>query len=229
MSAALALLMTIPPAIAGEVEWKILHDQAAGHLQRGGLEQAERFARAALQEAETTLAPGNRAIDQSLSTLALALRLQGKQAEALPFAERLVEIRTRRDGAQAASTGVALHNEAEVLIALDRMDDAAKMQARALAVFERRYGEKHINTATALHNMGAILLKEGRNVEAEQYLRRALAAKYQVLDRNHLSVAHTLDNLAAALDAQGRQIEAERYKRRAENIRRRAQAAKSGN
>ena len=221
-AAALALLLAASPAAAGEAEWKILHDQAAGHLQRGSLEQAELFARAALQEAESSLAPTHRAVDQSLSTLSLALRLQGKQAEALPVAERLVALRTRRDGAQAVSTGIALHNDAEILIALGRMDEAAKLQGRALAIFEKQLGENHINTATALHNMGAIELKQWKIRDAERYLRRALAAKLKVLSPDHLSVAHTLDNLSAALDAQGRQIDAERYRRRAQAIRSKA-------
>ena len=47
-AAALWLLSAIPPAGAGEAEWKLLHDQAAADLQRGDFEQAGLFARQAL-------------------------------------------------------------------------------------------------------------------------------------------------------------------------------------
>ena len=212
------------PAAAGEAEWKLLHDQASAHLQRGNVEQAELFARAALKESESSLGPEHRATEQSLSTLSMALRLGGKAEDALPVVRRLVALRTRQYGANDPSTAIALHNNAEILIAQYRFAEAGKLQGQALAVFEKAYGTKHINTATALHNMGAIYLKQENYKEAEKYLRRALAAKEQALKPGHLSFTHTLDNLAAALDAQGRQAEAEKYKRRADAIRQRAQA-----
>jgi len=223
------LLFAAITAIGGEAEWKMLHDQAAAHLQRSSLPQAELFAREALKEAESSLGPDHRATEQSLSTLALALRLQGKQDEALPLAQRLVEVRSRHYGADDPSTGIALHNTAEILIAQGQVAEAAKLEGRALAIFQKKLGANHFYTAAALHNMGAILLKQEKYGEAEKYLRRALAAKEKALKPGHLSLAHTLDNLSAALDAQGRQIEAEQYKRRADSIRQRAQTpAKPG-
>jgi len=223
-AAALALLLVASPAPAGEAEWKMLHDQATAHLQRSSLQQAELFARDALREAESSLGPDHRATEQSLSTLALALRLQGKQDEALPLAQRLVVVRTRHYGADDPSTGIALHNNAEILIAQGQFAEAAKLEGRALAVFQKKLGANHFNTAAALHNMGAILLKQEKYQEAEKYLRRALAAKEKSLKPGHLSLAHTLDNLSTALDAQGRQVEAEKYKRRADGIRKKAGA-----
>jgi len=225
--AALALLLAAGAALAGEVEWKLLQDQADAALQRGALDQAEQFGRAALKEAEP-LAESHRGIEQTLSTLALALRVQGKFAEALPLAQRLVAIRMKRYGPDETSTGIALHNNAEVLIAMQRFGEADKVQASALAAFEKKLGPIHQNTASAMHNMGAIQLKQGKYGEAEKYLRRALAAKEKVLSPGNLSIAHTLDSLAAALDGQGRQIEAERFRKRAEGMRQRAQAPKAG-
>lgn len=225
LALALTAILAAGPAHAGEAEWRLMHDQASAHLQRGNLEQAERFAEAALKEAEP-LGADHRAVELTLSTLSLALRLQGKHAQALPLVERLVAIRTRRYGPEDASTAVALHNNAEILIAQDRLVEAAALQGRALAVFEKKLGAEHIHTATALHNLGAIALRQEQFKDAERYLRRALAAKEKALKPGHLSIAHTLDNLSAALEGQGRQIEAERFKRRAERIRLRAQAQK---
>jgi tetratricopeptide (TPR) repeat protein len=218
--AALALLLSAS-ALAGEAQWKLLQEQAEGHLQRGAFQQAEQFGRSALKEAGT-LGPAHRATGQSLSTLALALRLQGKHGEALPLAERLVAIRMKQHGPGETSTGIALHNNAEILIAMGRYAEAEKLQAAALAAFERKLGPVHQNSASAMHNMGAIHLKQARYGEAEKYLRRALAAKEKVLSPGNLSIAHTLESLAASLDGQGRQIEAEKFKRRAAAMRERA-------
>jgi tetratricopeptide (TPR) repeat protein len=217
-----ALLSAASPVLSGELEWKLVYDQAVAHMQRGNFEQAELFGREALREAETSLGADHRATEQSLATLSSALRLRGKPADALPLAQRLVVIRTRLHGPEDPSTALALHNNAEILIALNRFTEAELLQGRALAVFEKKLGPAHANTAIALHNMGAILLKQDKYKEAEKYLRRALAAKEKALKPGHLSIAHTLDNLSAALDAQGRQIEAEKVKRRAEAIRRKA-------
>lgn len=214
------LLFAAGPVAGGEAEWKLLHDQALVQLQQAKLEQAELLARAALKEAESSFGGTHPATEQSLSTLSTALRLRGKPGEALPLAQRLVVLRAKRLRPNDPLLGVAVHNTAEIVIALDRFDEAEKLQRQALAIFEKAYGAKHINTAAALHNLGAILLKQEKPKEAEKYLRRALAAKEQVLKPGHLSIAHTLDNLAAALEAQGRGIEAAKAKRRAEAIRR---------
>ena len=221
------LFLAAGSAAGGEVEWKLLQDQAQAHLERGAYGQAEQFGRSAVKEAEA-LGPSHAGIEQSLSTLSLALRFQSRNAEALKLAQRLVEIRTRRYGPDEASTGIALYNTAAILMALDRYAEAEKIQASALAVFEKKLGPVHQNTASAMHNMGAIQLKQGKYKEAEKYLRRALAAKEKALSRGNLSIAHTLEALAAALDGQGRQLEAEKFKKRGEAMRQRAQAQKAG-
>jgi tetratricopeptide (TPR) repeat protein len=228
-AAAAALLLITFPAVAGEVEWRQLHDQASAHLQRGNFEQAELFGRAALKEAESSFAPDHRAVEQSLATLYGAVRNRGKIDEALPLVSRLAAIRTRQYGSGDPTTAMALHGQAEILLMQNKFAEAEKLQRQALTVFEKKLGATHINTAVALHNMGAIQLKQEKFKEAEKFLRSALAAKEKALKPGHLSIAHTLDNLALALDRQGRQIEAERLRKRAEGIRQRAQApAKPG-
>ena len=225
--AALLFVVSATCAFAGEAEWKLLQEQAEGHLQRGDFAQAEQFGRSALKEAET-LRPSHRGAEQSLSTLSLVLRLQGKHADALPLAQRLVAIRTKQYGPDEASTGIALHNNAEILLAMGRYAEAEKLQAGALAAFEKKLGPVHQNTASAMHNMGAIQLKQGKYKEAEKYLRRALAAKEKALSPGNLSIAHTLESLVASLEGQGRQLEAGTFKKRAEEMRQRAQAQKTG-
>lgn len=223
--AAMFLLVTSATAVAGEAQWRKLQEEAQVSFQRGDFGQAERFAREALLEADSSLGAYHQATEQSLNILALSLRMQRKPEEALPFAQRLVAVRARRYGPDNIQTAIALHNDAEILIALDKLADAEAAQRAAVRVFEAKLGPNHYMTALGLHNMGAIRLKQKRYAEAEQYLRRALAAKEKALKPGNLSIVHTLDNLAIALESQGKHDEAEEYKRRADDIR---QAAARG-
>lgn len=219
VASALALFLAAGLSWAGEAEWRKLQEQAQTSFQRGDLGQAERFAREALLEADSSLGAYHRATEQSLNILALSLRMQKRPQEALPFAQRLVSVRTRRYGPEHVETAIALHNNAEILIALDQLAAAEEAQRAAVDIFAAQLGPNHFNTAAGLHNLGAIRLKQKRYAEAEQYLRRALAAKEKALGPGHLSVAHTLDNLAVALESQGKSDEAQKYKRRADAIR----------
>lgn len=213
------LLVACTTATAGEPEWRKLQEQAQESFQRRDFAQAEHFSREALLEADSSLGAYHRATEESLNTLSLALRMSKKPDEALPFAQRLVVVRARRYGPDDLQTAVALHNNAEILIALDQLAAAEKVERAAVEIFETKLGPNHYNTAVALHNLGAIRLKEKRYAEAEQYLRRALAAKEKALKPGHLSIAHTLDNLAVALESEGKHDEAQRYHRRANAMR----------
>ena len=221
----LLLYLAGGPAAAGEAEWKLLHGEAAAHLQRGDLEQAEHFGRKALNEAETLPTADHRAMEQSLATLYGVLRLRGMLDEALPLVQRLTAVRMKQYGPDDPATALALHGNAEILLVRGKYNEAEMLQTQALAGFEKKLGEKHFQTATALHNMGAVLLAQNKYQEAENYLRRALEAKEQALKPGHLSIAHTLDSMSAALEGQGRQIEAQKYRRRADGIRRKAAAS----
>ena len=216
---ALALSLAVGFAWAGEAEWRKLQEQAQVSFQRGDFGRAERFAREALLEADSSLGAYHRATEESLNILSLALRMQKKPGDALPFAQRLVAVRTRRYGPGHIETAIALHNDAEILIALNEFAAAEEVQRAAVDIFTAQLGPNHFNTAAGLHNLGAIRLKQKRYPEAEQFLRLALAAKERALPPGHLSIAHTLDNLSVALAAQGKRDEAQKYKRRADAIR----------
>lgn len=226
-AAALALLLTASPALAGEAEWKMLYEQSSVHLQAGSLEQAELFALEALRESEL-LPEKTRATELSLLRAAHVLRLRGKADEALPFAERAVKVSTQRHGAGSPNTAVALQIQAEVQSARRQYAAAEALHQKALVIFQKAYGESHLNVAVTLHNIGAMLYAQDKNKEAEKYLRRSLSLKERLLKPGNLSIAHTLDQLSIVLDAQGRDIEAQRYKKRAESIRLRARAPGTG-
>ena len=224
-AAAILLIVASAAAGAGETEWRQLQQHAQISFQRQEFQEAERFAREALLEADSSLGAYHRATEESLEMLALVLRTSKKPDDALPFARRLVIVRMRRYGQDDPRTATALHQNADVLIALGQLNAAAEVQQAALQIFETKLGPDHYNTAAGLHNLGAIRLAQKRYAEAEGYLRRALAAKEKTLKPGDLRIAPTLDNLAVALELQGKSLDAQRYKRRAHAIR---QAAARG-
>ncbi len=213
------LLLASATAVAGEAEWRQLQQQAQASFSRSDFGESARLARQALLEADASLGAYHRATEESLNILSLSLRMQKKVDEALPFAQRLVAVRTRRYGPEHVETAIALHNNAEILIALGQLAAAEEAQRAAVEIFEAKLGPNHYMTALGLHNLGAIRLKQKRYGEAEQYLRRALAAKEKALKPGHLSIVHTLDNLAVALESQGKHDEAQKYQRRANAVR----------
>jgi len=217
--AVVCLLVACAAAVAGETEWQQLQQQAQAAFDRRDFARSERLAREALLEADASLGAYHHATEESLNLLSLALRMRKEPREALPFAQRLVAVRMRRYGARDAQTAIALHNTAEILIALGDLDAAERVQREAVEIFTVKLGPNHFNTAAGLHNLGAIRLKQKRYAEAELYLRQALTAKEHVLQPESLSIALTLDNLAVALESQGKHDEALKVKRRADAIR----------
>lgn len=209
-------------AAAGETEWRQLQDKAQASFQSGDFVESQRLAREALLEADASLGAYHRATEESLNLLSIALRMSKQPEEALPYSQRLVAVRMRRYGAQHLETAIALHNNAEILIALDQLAAAEEVQGAAIDIFAAKLGPNHYNTAAGVHNLGAIRIKQKRYPEAEHYLRQALAVKERALKPGSLSIAHTLDNLAVALEAQGKRDEAQKYKRRADAIRKAA-------
>lgn len=96
LPALLALLAST--AVAGELEWRMLSEQANMHLQRGSLDQAEMFAREAIAEAERSFGRSHRATDQSIATLGLVLRFAQRFPEAEKELRRALALREKSLG-----------------------------------------------------------------------------------------------------------------------------------
>lgn len=117
--------------------------------------------------------------------LGLALHLQGRSDEALPWMERAT--------AQRPDSADMQVNLGEVLRALQRWPQAEAALQRGLAL--------EPGNAEALNNLGLVLQARGRWAEAEQRYRAALAVR-----TDH---AETLNNLGTLLQELGRSDEAE--------------------
>ena len=206
-------------SLAGEAEWKALHDKVVPQLMSGDVKQAEKLAREAVAEAEKAFGANHLNTAASQGNLALALRYQKRYDESEKVYRQALATRVKLQGTAHPSTALMMLNMADVVQSLGRLPDAEKLQREALAVFEKILGDD-TRTATALNNLGANMQLQRRYKEAELVLRRSLAMKEKVLGSISPSVAHTLNNLAEVCDHLGRKDEAAAYRKRAEEIRR---------
>ena len=178
----------------------------------GRTRDGEAAYRLALTRLERIREPGHPMIGLALNNLGLNLHEQGRYPEALNALERAVAIRRAIEG-ESGATLVSLSNQAVVLKALGRFDEADALYGRVLAA--RRRGADPLELATTLNNLGANRLMMDQAPEAETALREALALREAGLGGGHPLTAQTLSLLADALAAQGRLGAAMMMQRRA--------------
>lgn len=178
----------------------------------GRAREAEAAYRLALTRLERIREPGHPMIGLALNNLGLNLHEQGRYPEALAALEQAVAIRAAIGG-ETGATLVSMSNQAVVLKALGRFDEADALYGRVLTV-RRRTGDP-LELAITLNNLGANRLMMDRAPEAETALREALALREAGLGRAHPLTAQTLSLLADALATQGRLEAALMMQRRA--------------
>jgi tetratricopeptide (TPR) repeat protein len=149
-------------------------------------------------------------IDYFTATLQWA---QARYTEALPHAQRALDLYEKRYGPGSPWTARAL--EAVALIEQERghLDEAARLEARTLSIREQRYGTKNPNVARALKFLGGIRMDQGRNDEAWQLLERSRAMFAEVVGPEHPDSAMVLLKLANLAAKTGRMPLAADYAR----------------
>jgi CHAT domain-containing protein/tetratricopeptide (TPR) repeat protein len=139
----------------------------------------------------------------------------GKYPEAIPIAERYVQIIETRHGTESPEYALALNQLAWLLRVTNRIAEAEPLFRRALAINESSYGPDHPNVARALINLAQLLRDANRLGEAEPLVRRAVAINERSLGADHTDFAVSLSDLAGLLEVSDRFSEAEPLMRRA--------------
>ncbi|NEO41912.1 MAG: tetratricopeptide repeat protein [Moorea sp. SIOASIH] len=140
---------------------------------------------------------------------------QGKYSEAIPLAEKALEIRQEIWGEDHLDVATSLNNLALLYQSQGRYPEAEPLYEQALALTKKLFGQDHPDVATSLNNLAALYESQGRYREAEPLLREALALTKKLLGQDHPHVAESLNNLAALYESQGRYGEAEPLYRQA--------------
>lgn len=159
----------------------------------------------ALLDSNGISAPEHRAHLQG--NLAIALIMSGRNADATPILEDLLEIMTGLYGRDAPLTLQTQHNLAA---SYGRVGMAELSRAQLLDVYERRartLGEEHTDTLNSLNDLALAYSSQGNRDDAERILRQVHAARQRVMGAEHKDTMDTLENLAELLHESGRSEE----------------------
>jgi CHAT domain-containing protein/Tfp pilus assembly protein PilF len=149
---------------------------------------------------------------------ATKLRDAGKNDEALPLAQRALEIREKLLGAEHRDVAAAIDLVAGIYTDKGEYVKAEPLYSRALDINEKALGKDHPGAALELHNLALIYRMQVKYVEAERQCRRALEIREKALGEDHPDTADSFDELGHIYVAQGKYEEAEPLYKRALDI-----------
>jgi CHAT domain-containing protein/tetratricopeptide (TPR) repeat protein len=145
-----------------------------------------------------------------------------KFAEAIPLAQRVLELREKALGPDHPGVAASLYNLAGIYANQLRPADAEPLYKRAIAIYEKTLGHDHPSVGAPLNNLALLYKKQGHYAEAEPLFKRALAVNEKAFGPDHPDVARSLDSLASLYVDQGRYADAEPLYKRALAIREKA-------
>ncbi len=181
----------------------------------------------------------NKAAEQEKQLLQLVQA--GQWTEAIKVAEKLLDLRTRVQGAdhwqainarldvdtirrmlrskkeeqQSYRRALVMESQAEAFMAAGRYREAQPLLEQALAIRRNMLGEENSDTASSYNSTGYNLYLLGKYSEAERGLGKALAIRLKVLGEGHPDTASSYDNVALNLHALAKYKEAEEGSRKA--------------
>jgi CHAT domain-containing protein len=126
-----------------------------------------------------------------------------RYAEAIPLAERALEIREKVLGPQHPDVATSLNYLAHLYYAQGDYGRAAPLFQRALAIREKALGPEHPDVAQSLNSLAVLYGDQGDFGRAAPLLQRALAIYEKELGPEHPDVAQSLNNLAVLYQDQG--------------------------
>ncbi len=101
------------------------------------------------------------------------------------------------------------HSVADIYRTLGVFDDAAPLQASALATRRRLLGDADPLTLLSLNNMGLVLMDQGNTSESEKMLREAVDGNTRVLGPDNPETLRAMSNLGNLYRDEGKFAEAE--------------------
>src|SRR5271166_606778 len=125
---------------------------------------------------------------------------QGKYQEAVPIAERAVEVAKRLHGLEHPDMATSLNNLAELYQVMGEYAKAEPLYQEALRIWQKILGPDHPDTATCLNNLAELYRAMGEYAKAESLLQEALRIRQKVLGPEHPDTATSLNNLAVLYD-----------------------------
>ena len=122
---------------------------------------------------------------------------QGRNQEALAFAEEAVRLSEKEHGKDHETTAVYYNNLGLLCTDIKDFSRAERLLRQALAINEKAAGENRPEVEASLVNLGLLHSDVGDFVKAKPLLERALAINEKAFGPDHSSVATILNNLGA--------------------------------
>jgi tetratricopeptide (TPR) repeat protein len=132
-----------------------------------------------------------------------------KFGEAIPLAERTLDIREKALGAMHPDVAESLSNLAQLYQSQGAHAKAEPLYVRALDIREKALGLMHPDVAQSLNSLGEFYSDQGAYAKAEPLLVRALDIREKALGPMHPDVANSLNNLGELYLAKGAYPKAE--------------------
>ena len=144
---------------------------------------------------------------------------EGKYQEAIPLAEKAVELAKRVYGPEQLNTAKSLNNLSELYWAMGEYAKAEPLYQEALRICQKVFGPEHPNTAAILNNLALLYKDMGEYVKAEPLYQEALRIYRKVLGPEDPHTATGLNNLAGFYEEMGEYAKAEPLYQQALRIR----------
>jgi tetratricopeptide (TPR) repeat protein len=168
------------------------HNLAGLAYARGHLQEAEAYARRAVELRHRV--PGVATVDIAAdrAVLGAVLAAQDRHDEALVELTRALEICRTARPPREYEIAVQTHNLASVHQSSGRLREAEELYLKALASKERLLGPNHPEVAVICNNLGTLVSDQQRAVS---YLQRALSIAEQAYPADHPVIAAIRHNL----------------------------------
>jgi tetratricopeptide (TPR) repeat protein len=146
---------------------------------------------------------------EALNQRIVELFKQGKYQEAIPLAEKAVDITRRLRGPEHLDTAQSLSNLALLYDELGEYPKAEPFEQEALRIDQKVLGPEHPDTATSLNNLAGVYMAMGEYAKAEPLYQEALRIRQKVLGPERPDTVACLNNLALLYDHMGEYPKAE--------------------
>jgi tetratricopeptide (TPR) repeat protein len=133
----------------------------------------------------------------------ISLQEKAQYKEAIPIAEKAVELSEKTMGAEDLETAVFLDSLALTYSYSGAYARAEPLHERALKIREKMLGLEHPDTAVSFHNLGFLYSSMGNYPKAKLFFERALEVNEKKFGPEHLETANNLDHLAGVYSAMG--------------------------
>src|ERR1700756_2318830 len=117
--------------------------------------------------------------------------------QAVPIAEKILQITEETHGADDRKTAVAANNLAEVYRYMGQYAKAEPLYQRALKIFEKELGPEHPDLASVLNNIALLDSETGAYDKAEALYQRALKIRETAFGPDNPETAESLNALGA--------------------------------